>query len=146
MRISSTGNSNVNMAVVFVGLLANAVAGVEYIPALQGNYSLPGIYCTTVSGDVTVLGVGNNPSSESFADVLSLVFRSRDGKIKVEINGGSVNANYSISSGAGSAVFEIDGDAVANQGVIGDGSSGLNQVYVRSETDNVQVAILASPL
>ena len=148
LYISTRGNSNVNAAVIFVGLLASG-SPVPFIPTLQGNYSLPGLYITTETGDVSVLSAGNNPSSETFADVLQLIIKSRDGRIKMEINGGGVNGRYDISSGAGSAIMEIGGDAVANTGVLGavsPSNPNYYSVFVHSDTDNVQVAILASPL
>lgn len=147
LNVLSLGDANVNMAVIYAGLNATA-APVQFIPPFQGDYPFPAVNCNTTTGDVVVLSIGNNPSSETFADVLSLVFYSRDGKIKMEINGGGVNAGYEISSGASSATFEVDGEAISNKGEIGEGSSPVanNRVYVRSDTDTVQVAILASPL
>jgi len=71
-----------------------------------------------------------------------------DGAIKIEINGGGVNANYSASSGVNRVEVEIDGSNAPLTGYLGTvgASSGRNRIDVRSEKDSVQLSLLPSPL
>ena len=66
----------------------------------------------------------------------------------MEINGGGVNANYTVFSGVNKAEVEIDGNSVPLKGYLGaeGASSGRNSIILRSEKDSVQLALLPSPL
>ena len=107
-------------------------------PHLQ-SYSVPAVAVRTDFGDVSALSIGSNPTAP-FADVLSVDFRSYDGAIKLEVNGGGINADYAVSSGAASALVEIDGNSAPLRGHLGSVGSGNNSVYLRSERDNVQLS------
>jgi len=71
-----------------------------------------------------------------------------DGAIKVEVSGGGVNANYSVSSGVNRAEVEIDGERAPLRGYLGSAAagSGKNSILLRSEKDAVQLSLLPSPL
>ena len=109
----------------------------------QQSYSVPAVAVRTDFGDVSALSIGSNPTAP-FADVLSVDFRSNDGAIKLEVNGGGINADYVVSSGAASALVEIDGNSAPLRGHLGSVGSGNNSVYLRSERDNVQLSCACS--
>jgi hypothetical protein len=113
---------------------------------VNASYVLPDVIVTTDLGDIAVLGIGGAPTSPEFANLVSLHFFTVDGKIKMEVNGGGINANYTVKSGTRSIV-EIDGVSVAPTGTIGgDTSSGQNEIVITSLRDDVQLVLLPSPL
>lgn len=150
--VNTLGGGAVGLAVVYAGINSStplnfdlggttlALTVSELFTPTPGNYSLPLVAVNTDYGDVSILGMGGNPQSSIFADYLSLDVRSVDGSIKVELNGGGINANYSVSSGLASAVVEIDGQPSSLTGHIGGDGSGLNYIFVRSEKDLVQLS------
>jgi len=152
LLVTTQGGGSVSLTEVFAGINSSTPLNFDLGGALlslsvselftpnPGYYSLPLVSVSTDFGDVSVLGIGGNPQSPLFADYLSLDFRSVDGSIKMEINGGGVNANYSVSSGAASALVEIDGNSRALTGRIGNAGSGLNYISLRSERDIVQLS------
>lgn len=146
LSVEAVGTSSVSLVEVFAGINASTISATATFSPAVTSLALPDVTVNSDVGDITVWGVGGNPASEAFADILSLHFHSNDGKIKVEVNGGGVNANYSVTSGSGSAIVEIDGESVDTVGELGEGSSGLNEIVIRSERDDVQMALLASPL
>jgi hypothetical protein len=115
-------------------------------PIITGNYTLPGLQAITDRGDISILGIGGNPTSESFADIISVHLVSNTGDIKAEINGGGVNAPYALSSSRGNVVAELDGVQAGSVGTAGTGGSGSNLIYMHSDSGNVQMSVLASPL
>ncbi len=100
----------------------------------------------TVEGDITILGVGGSPTSEYYADITSVSLVSDSGSIKVEVNGGGVNAPYSINSDKGETTVEINGLLQPHTGSLGDGLPGRSSFFAFSDKGNVQVSLLASPL
>ena len=122
------------------------------------NYSLPLLKITTDRGDVAIIGAGGSPTGD-FADVASLDVRSNLGSIKAEVNGDGINANYSVTSGKGSQIVEIIGAQASRtrckatstqssplQGQLGvNRGSGLNYVYMHSNTGNVQLSEMPKP-
>ena len=152
-----SGLSAMSLTVIFGGINANKSSPLDFLPPdlklyqlfsppLGDTYVLPDLTAISDLGDITALAIGGNPSATEFANLMSLHFASVDGKVKVEVNGGGLNANYSVSSGFASAVVEIDGKAAPLTGVLGSGSSNLNEVILRSEKDDVQLALLPSAL
>ena len=124
------------------------------------NYSLPLLKITTDRGDIAIIGAGGSPTGD-FADFASLDVRSNLGNIKAEVNGDGINANYSVSSGKGSQIVEIIGGPESRtrckptptqtrslplQGQLGvNRGSGLNYVYMHSNTGNVQLSEMPKP-
>ena len=152
LYVTTFDSGNVGMTVVFVGINSSQQLKFDLgkdtldLPLLSlfyppvSNYSLPLLAVNTNFGDISVISVGGNPAASAFADVLSIDFRSTDGAIKVELSGGGINADYSVSSGAASAVVEVDGQASPLVGHIGAAGSGNNSIFVRSERDVVQLS------
>jgi hypothetical protein len=112
----------------------------------QINFTLPGLQINTDRGAISILGIGGNPSSEAFSDIVSLDLLSATGSIKVEVNGGGINAPYALSSDRGSVIVELDGVQADATGKVGTGGGGNNHIYMHSEGGNVQMSVLASPL
>jgi hypothetical protein len=112
-------------------------------PQIAGNYTLPGLQAVTDRGDISILRVGG--TSYSFADTTSVHLVSNSGDIKAEIDGGGVNAPYSLSSNRGKVVAELDGVQAGPTGTVGTGGSGNNLIYMHSDSGDVQMSVLASP-
>ena len=90
LTINALESASVSMVEVFAGIDFNQSfkfafdAGAEpteiplkalFVPAISG-YALPEVAVTSAWGDISVLGIGGNPASGSFANYLSLVFNS----------------------------------------------------------------------
>ena len=154
LSIATRDSGSVSLVALFAGIDSTARLAFELSPSvkldlelaelfnphLNGSYVLPKVAVSTDFGDVSGLSMGGNPQSSSFADVFSLDFRSIDGAIKLEVNGGGINADYTVSSGAASAIVELDGLAAPLTGHIGSAGSGNNSIFLRSERDNVQLS------
>jgi hypothetical protein len=137
------GFNGVSIAELFAGI---NISGAEDIfsPTVKGrSYAVPDVVVTTDLGDITVLGIGGNPAASAFANLVSLHFRTVDGKIKMEVNGGGINANYSVSARSG-AIVEIDGESQPLQGEFGVNPFGDNEIILVSEKDTIQVTLLDS--
>ena len=97
-------------------------------------------------GDIQILGIGGSPASSAYANVMSLYLRSGVGKIKVEVNGGGLNGNYTAHSNRGRTTVEVDGRPGATTGVFGNNVGGANEIVIESQDGNVQVGVLPSPI
>jgi hypothetical protein len=137
------GFNGVSIAELFAGI--NISGGEEiFAPSIKGRtYSVPDVRVTTDLGDITVLGIGGNPAAAAFANLVSLHFATVDGKIRMEVNGGGINANYSVSAQSG-AVVEIDGEPQPLRGEFGVNPFGTNEIVLVSEKDTIQLTLLDS--
>jgi len=147
MHVTALGDTDVSVVELFLGC-TNPGAAINPPIDTATNYSDPGAWITTESGDITILGIGGNPLATSFANIASLFLTSDSGKIKVEVNGGGINAPYNVQSDKGEVVVEIDGRPVSNVGILGDQSARTNNntIYIFSDKGNVQMSLLPSPL
>ena len=153
LNIFTRGAAGVSFVALFLGIDSSSILSFELSPTVKLSeplsklfnphldaYALPKVTVSTDFGDVSALSIGGNPQSSSFADYVSVDFRSIDGAIKLEVNGGGINSNYTVSSGAALAVVEIDGNPAPLSGHLGTVGSGLNNIFLRSEKDNVQLS------
>jgi hypothetical protein len=150
--VNSRDSGKVGVVALFVGINSSSQLVFEIggqkvdVPLLSlfnprpANYSLPLVAVSTDFGDISALSVGGNPQAADFANFVSVDFRSRDGAIKLEVNGGGINADYAVSSGSANAIVEINGNAAPLRGYLGKDGSGNNSVVLRSERDNVQLS------
>lgn len=90
-----------------------------------------------------MLGIGGNPAVAQFANLMSLHFHTVDGKIKMEVNGGGLNANYTVMARSG-AIIEVDGEPQPLKGAFGVNPLGDNEIVLSSERDTIQVSLLES--
>lgn len=143
--VNALGDNDVSLVELFMG---SSNPGASINPPIATNYSEPGAWITTKSGDITILGIGGNPLATSFASISSMFLVSDSGKIKVEVNGGGITAPYNVQSDKGEAIVEINGVSVSNIGNLGDITTRTvnNSIYVFSDKGNVQMSLLPSPL
>jgi len=142
---------NVSIANNYKSVAGATVAAPLFSPwdPVNAFYVLPDVIVTTDLGDISVLGIGGSPTSPEFANLVSLHFRTVDGKIKMEVNGGGINANYSVHSGV-RAVVEVDGVAVGTQGYFGNNprynpaNTNNSEIILTSLKDTIQLALLPS--
>jgi hypothetical protein len=150
--VSTADAGAVSLVALFVGINSSSQLSFDLgsvkveLPLLAlfnpqpADYSAPLVAASTDFGDISALSLGGNPQASGFANVVSVDFRSRDGAIKLEVNGGGINADYDVSSGAANAIVEVDGRPAPLRGYIGKGGSGNNSIVLRSERDNVQLS------
>jgi hypothetical protein len=147
--VNTDGAGKVSMVEGFFGIATPASGSSSLVvpySSATGNYSLPRCIINTDRGDVVIDGIGNSPSNGAYADVLTLDLRSNLGSVKVEVNGGGVNANYTLVSERGREIVEIDGQSTTStHGVLGTGGKGQNYVYLYSDGGDVQLMQLPSP-
>ncbi len=146
------GFGSVSLVEVFAGINTYAAEPL-FTPSVGWGttvyYSAPDVVVTTDLGDINVLGIGGSPTSPDFANKVSLYFNTVDGKIKMEVNGGGLNANYSISSPV-SAIVEVNGFRQSNIGYFGvnpyynPNSTNNTVINLRSQKDSVQLSLLPS--
>ena len=135
-------------SVAFIELFAGCPAPGKdlFKPEILGNYTEPMADISVDKGDIQILGIGGSPASSAYANVMSLYLRSTVGKIKVEVNGGGLNGNYTASSDRGRTTVEVDGRPGATKGAFGTNTDGKNEIVIYSEDGNVQVGVLPSPI
>lgn len=142
LDIEVTKAASVSLVACFVGSEAPTEG---FYPPVTDDYSPPLIRVYTATGSISALGVGGNPGDAAYANVTSVDFFSRTGSIKLEANGGGVNADYEVSSAIGRAVVEIDGEMAPLTGTLGTGSDKGNYVRLHSGRNSVQLTLLPSP-
>ena len=144
MTVRALGSANVAFIELFAGCPA---PGKDlFKPPVEGNYSAPMADISVDKGDIQILGIGGSPASSAYANVMSLYLRSGVGKIKVEVNGGGLNGNYTATSARGRTTVEVDGRPGATSGVFGANPGGVNEIVIASQDGNVQVGVLPSPI
>lgn len=127
---------------ILEALLGCASGGNAYNPPILTNYSAPLVYVSTEYGDISVLGTGGLNGENSNAASMELI--SARGNIKAEVNGGGINANYTVGSKYGDVHVELNGVAAGPSGELGQGI-GTNYVRVYSDAGNAQLALLPTP-
>jgi hypothetical protein len=142
--ITGKGEADVSILELFAG--APAPGEGLFNPPIYGNFSDPLAYVSVDRGDITILGIGGSPASSAYANIMSMFLYATVGKVKVQANGGGLNGNYTVRSARGQAIVELDGRPGPLTGVLGTGSLGKNKIYVFSDTGNVQMSLLPSPL
>jgi hypothetical protein len=144
MTVRALGSASVAFIELFAGCPA---PGKDlFKPPVEGNYSAPMADISVDKGDIQILGIGGSPASSAYANVMSLYLRSGVGKIKVEVNGGGLNGNYTAHSNRGRTTVEVDGRPGATTGVFGNNVGGANEIVIESQDGNVQVGVLPSPI
>jgi hypothetical protein len=137
------GFGGVSLVELFVGINVSSAETI-FVPTLKGRtYAKPDVYVNTDLGDISVLGIGGNPAAAAFANLVSLYFRTVDGKIRMEVNGGGINANYTVSAKSG-AIVEVDGESRPLQGAFGVNSIGGNIISLYSQKDTISLSLLES--
>jgi hypothetical protein len=93
--VNTRDSGKVGVVALFVGIdsssqLAFEIGGQKVdVPLLSlfnprpANYSLPLVAVSTDFGDISALSIGGNPQAASFANFVSVDFRSVDGAIKL---------------------------------------------------------------
>jgi len=144
MTVRALGDADVSFIELFAGC---PPPGADlFKPTIAGNYSAPLADISVEKGDITILGIGGSPASAAYANVMSLFLRSGVGKIKLEVNGGGLNGNYSASSVHGRTTVEVDGKPGATKGTFGTSKNLDNKIVIESLDGNVQVGVLPSPI
>lgn len=144
--VSTDGAGKVSVVEGFIGSSTPQPGSSSIVvPYLATNYSLPLLSITTERGDISILGVGGSPTGGDHANLMSLDLRAGLGSVKVDVNGGGINANYTLVSDRGTEIAEIDGRPAPAAGTLGKGGSGLNYIYLYSEGGDVQMSQMASP-
>jgi len=142
--ITGKGEADVSILELFAG--APAPGADLFKPSIEGNFSEPLAFIKVDRGDITILGIGGSPASSSYANIMSLYTYATVGKVKVQANGGGLNGKYNVRSAKGQAIVELDGRPGPLTGVLGTGSLGKNEIVIFSDTGNVQMSLLPSPL
>lgn len=143
LDVRATGAAKVSAYVVYVGL--TETPGL-FRPSYAKNYTAPALVATTDYGTLTVIGFGGNPSNGSYANAASAILHSNLADVKLEVNGGGFNGNYTAASAHGNTFVEVVGALAGGSGSIGAGSKGFNVLDLYSDRGDVQLSFLASPL
>jgi hypothetical protein len=142
--ITGKGEADVSILELFAG--APAPGEGLFKPPILGNFSEPLAFIKVDRGDITILGIGGSPASSTYSNIMSLYTYATVGKVKVQANGGGLNGKYNVRSAKGQAIVELDGRPGPLTGVLGTGSLGNNEIIIFSDTGNVQMSLLPSPL
>lgn len=125
---------------LFLGIVAPTTA---IVPPLTSNYSHPGLIANNPEGSISVTGISGAPTSScpagppgQFTSTLVVDLRTTLNPISVQINGGGINAPYSVHSEHGQATMNIIGNNAPLTGVLGIVSDTYpSSGYFRAESD-----------
>jgi hypothetical protein len=111
--VNARDSSKVSITEIFLG---TPFAGQLFSPAFKTNYSDPILSIRTDRGDATVRGISGSPLAPAVTGHVFVDIASQLGKVKVQVNGGGFNGNYSVVSRRGKAIVEIGGDSAPLSG------------------------------
>lgn len=139
--VQGRGPAKVSLTEIFLG---SSNAGTLFSPAIKSNYSDPILWAHTERGDISVLGMSGSPLVPAVTGHIFMDIASQLGKIRVQVNGGGFNGNYSVLSRRGKGVVEISGKRAPLSGPLGVG--GFATATLVSDAGDVQLSQLPSPI
>lgn len=96
--------------------LGTTYPGALFKPQLSTNYSDPLLWAHSDRGDISILGFSGSPLAPLTTGHLFVDVATALGSVKVEINGGGFNGNYTAKSARGKTIVEVDGSSAPLSG------------------------------
>ena len=145
---SEGGSTNVLEAFLGIETLRTGV-----MPALKGNYSMPGMSSFNPKGSISITGIGGapaaGPDAPAFASNLKVDMETTTDPITVQVNGGGFNGPYVVDTAHGQSTVEIIGVESPNTGILGavsKTSPSFGHVILRSDYGDIDLAQLVNSI